>query len=261
MHGELTVSSQPSRGATFRFDVRVEQGEEPETVAETVLEPRRLHLLPGRSACRVLVADDEPVNRELVEHMLRQIGFELRTAVDGADAVAQCQAWAPRLVVLDLVMPVMDGYEATQRIRATHGPAVKIIALTASAFVENERRALTAGADLVMTKPFRRADLLESIKLLTGVDYVYGDPMTRQSSTSAEPTVQLPSSEQIRRLPAKLLQALREATHRADYDQMLVLVAQLALQDELLGRRLLQLVERFDYAALQNLLPTQEQNP
>ena len=260
MDGELTVSSRPSRGATFRFDVRVEQGEEPETVAETMLEPRRLHLLQGQPARRVLVVDDEPVNRELVEHMLDRIGFELRSAVDGADAVAQCQAWSPHLVVLDLVMPVMDGYEAVRRIRATHGPSVKIIALTATAFVENERRALADGADLVMTKPFRGADLLENIKLLTGVDYVYGDPMTRQASASAEPAVALPSSEQTRRLPAKLLDALREATDRADYDQMLALVAQLTLQDELLGRRLLQLVERFDYAALQSLLPIQEQN-
>ena len=253
MGGDLTVSSQPGIGSTFRFNVRVAKGDQTDILVDSAA-LRVLHLLPGLPACRVLVVDDQQENRDLLEHMLVPVGFELRTANDGAEAVTLCREWSPRLALLDLRMPVMDGFEAARRIRAEHGSTVKIIALSAGVFAENQRMALDAGADMFLGKPFQEGDLLERIKQLTGVDYVYRDVEAEKPADQSESERELPTAVEIGQLPAELVNQLREATSRADYDQMLALVEQMAAHNEAISRQLRQLVERFDYNTLQKVL-------
>ena len=168
--------------------------------------------------------------------------------------MALCKEWLPQLVVLDLRMPVMDGFEVTRQIRAEHGSTVKIIALSAGVFAENQRMALDAGADMFLGKPFQEGDLLEQIKQLTGVDYVYRDVEAEKPAALSESEAKLPTAVEIGQLPAELVNQLREATSRADYDQMLALVEQMAVHNETISRQLRQLVERFDYNTLQKVL-------
>ena len=250
MGGDCTVQSQVGVGSTFAFDVRVERVAEECAGPETMPGRNVLRLLPDLAACRVLVADDDAANRDLLEEMLRPIGFEIRTAVDGAQAVAQCQAWRPHLVIMDLRMPGMDGFEATRQIRVTHGAAVKIIALSAGVLAEYQAQALAAGVDIFLGKPFGEAELLETIRKLTGVDYVYAHPPEAAAPIADEAQPGGASVESIGRLPVELVAALREATCRGDYAQMLTLVDRIAVQDEHLGRRLRQLVLCFDYDAM-----------
>ena len=254
MGGDLTVSSRPGVGSTFRFDARVARGEEPAAQSSTTRARRVLHLLPESPACRVLVTDDQMANRKLLLRRLAPIGFEVRAANDGAEAVALCKEWSPHLVLLDLRMPVMDGYEATRCIRAAHGSTVKIIALSASVFADDQQQALDCGADAFMAKPYREEDLLGQISQLTGVDYVWDDSMTRADEPLASARPDVPSAEEILRLPAELVASLRQATSTADYDRMLALTDQAANQDEALGRRLRHLVEQFNYNALLSVL-------
>jgi DNA-binding response OmpR family regulator len=168
--------------------------------------------------------------------------------------VAQCQEWLPQVVVLDLRMPVMDGYEAARRIRAAHGSAVKIVVLSASVFAEDQRRALAAGADIFLAKPFGKTDLLERIRQLTGVQYEYENPDPANAAAQTEAGAEIPAAVELRRLPGELVDALYEATRRADYDEMLALTDQVGTRDALLGRRLRQLVVDYDYNTLQNIL-------
>ena len=254
MGGDLTVTSQPGIGSTFRFDVRVAKGDQADVLTKNEASPQVLRLLPGQPACRVLVVDDQQENRDLLERMLAPIGFALRTANDGAEAVALCKEWLPRLAILDLRMPVMDGFEATRRIRAEHGSTAKIIALSAGVFAENRQMALDAGADMFLGKPFQEGDLLERIKKLTGVDYVYRDVESEKPSAMSESEAKLPTAVQIGQLPAELVKQLSEATILADYDQMLALVNMMAAHNETISRQLRQLVERFDYITLQKVL-------
>ncbi len=256
MGGDLTVSSQPGVGSTFRFEIRVAKGDQADVLDESITPPRVLHLVPGLPACRVLAVDDERENRNLLERMLVPAGFELRIANDGAEAVALCKEWSPQLVLLDLRMPIMDGFEATRQIRAEHGSTVKILALSAGVFAENRQQALDAGADMFLGKPFRQGDLLERIKQLTGVDYVYRDVEEEKPADLSTSEATLPTAVEIDQLPAELVEQLSEATSRADYDQMLALVEQMAARNETISRQLRQLVERFDYVTLQKVLKT-----
>ena len=257
MGGDLTVSSQLGVGSTFRFEIRVAKGDQADLLDESVAPPRALHLLHGLPVFRVLAVDDERENRSLLERMLVPAGFELRTANDGAEAVALCKEWSPRLVLLDLRMPTMNGFEAMRQIRAEHGSTVKIIAMSAGVLAENQQRALDSGADLFLGKPFRQGDLLERIKQLTGVDYVYRDVDAEKPADLSESERKLPTAVEIDQLPTELVEQLREATSRADYDQMLALVDQMAARNETISRQLRQLVERFDYVTLQKVLKMQ----
>ena len=247
--GDLTVTSTLGTGSTFRFDIPVARGNEHAVLVNPAPTPKVLFLQPGLPPCRILVVDDLADNRELLEHLLTPIGFELRAAVDGAEAVAHCQAWQPHLVLLDLRMPVMDGYEAARNIRAAHGQTIKIIALSASAFADNQQQALADGADLFMAKPFRDGELLEQIKRLTGVDYVYEEAQ-ETGSTQADDATHVPTAAEIAALPAALVQQLRDAVAAAEYDQMLALTTEVATRNEPLGRQLCQWVERYEYNAL-----------
>jgi PAS domain S-box-containing protein len=246
MEGDLTVTSRFGSGSVFRLEIRLAAAESAVGHASAAPLAHPLSLLPDQPPCRVLVVDDQPENRDLLTHLLTAIGFEIRTAVNGMDALAHARLWAPHLVLMDLRMPVMDGFEAIRHLRATHDPALKIIALSAGVFSENQRRALAEGADLFLAKPFRESELLDQIRQLTGVGYVYATRSVPDTQPADEPLAQ-----GLGRLPRELLDALREATKRADYEQMLDLVDQVAKQDPALGQRLRQLVEQFDYATLQ----------
>ena len=258
MGGDLTASSQLGVGSTFRFDVRVGQPDETAPGEQNAPAHRVLHLLPGLPACRVLVTDDSQENRYVLQYLLASVGFEIRTAKDGAEAVALCKEWAPHLLLLDLRMPVMDGYEAARQIRAAHGSAVKIIALSACVFAEDQQQALAAGADAFLSKPFLQEELLELIKQLIGVDYVNDDSKAGAVEPPASGKPEVPTADEILRLPTGLVASLREATILADYDQMLELADQVAIRDGDLGRRLRQLVERFDYRTLQHVLSAEK---
>ena len=260
MDGKFEVASQVGVGSTFRFDVRVSQAQGIAAEAKRPSAYGSLRLQPGQPACRALVVDDQPENLQLLTLLLAPVGFEIRTAVDGAEAVAQCQEWAPHLVLMDLRMPGMDGYEATRRLRAAHGTTVKIIALSAGVFIEDRQRAVAEGADAFLAKPFDHADLLDRIKELVGVDYVYDALPEAAATVHGEAATERPCAGEIRQLPAELVAALREATCRADYRQMLTLVEQAATHDERLGRLLRQLVKRFDHDTLQELLTAHTPN-
>src|SRR6185436_15454903 len=119
-----------------------------------------LGLRPGQATCRVLIADDIEDNRQLLAQLLAPVGFEVRLATNGAEAVQGFEEWQPHLILMDFRMPVMDGHEAIHRIRAmAEGKDTKIIAVTASAMDENRQELMEIGADVFISKPFREAEL------------------------------------------------------------------------------------------------------
>jgi two-component system OmpR family response regulator len=111
---------------------------------------------------RVLVVDDELNIAELIATALRYEGFEITTAADGAAALAAVRARLPDLVVLDVMLPDLDGFEIQSRLRAD-GLTVPVLFLTARDAVEDRVRGLTLGADDYMTKPFSLAELVARV--------------------------------------------------------------------------------------------------
>ncbi len=113
---------------------------------------------------RVLVVDDEPMNRELIQVILEGLGHEVALARNGEEAVAFAHASRFDLVIMDILMPVMDGLEATRLIRKEpRNRDVAILALSAKVSGSNEEMSLQAGADHFVRKPVTRSQLLAAI--------------------------------------------------------------------------------------------------
>ena len=115
------------------------------------------------SSTRILVVDDEPSITDLVATVLRYEGFEVRTAPTGRKALTAATDFRPHLVVLDIMLPDLDGFEVQRRL-STDGERVPILFLTARDATEDKVRGLTAGADDYVTKPFSLEELVARIR-------------------------------------------------------------------------------------------------
>ncbi|MFM8469969.1 MAG: response regulator [Limisphaerales bacterium] len=116
---------------------------------------------------KILLVEDNEMNRDMLSRRLVRRGFEVSLAVDGAEGVTRCEEELPDLVIMDLGLPVMDGWEATKRIKATTTTRhIPVIALTAHAMMGEEERAAAAGCDAFETKPVELPRLLAKMAAL-----------------------------------------------------------------------------------------------
>jgi CheY-like chemotaxis protein len=116
---------------------------------------------------KILLVEDNEMNRDMLSRRLTRNGFEIVMAVDGGQGVAMAASEKPDLILMDMSLPVMDGWEATRRVKADAATsAIPVIALTAHALVEDRERAKAAGCDDFDTKPVELPRLLEKINRL-----------------------------------------------------------------------------------------------
>ncbi len=114
---------------------------------------------------KILIVEDNEMNRDMLSRRLTRKGYEIEMAVDGQEGLDKMRSWAPDLVLMDMGLPVLDGWEATSQAKADGElSAIPIIALTAHAMEEDRQKALAAGADDFDTKPVNLAGLLEKIE-------------------------------------------------------------------------------------------------
>ncbi|MGA3019741.1 MAG: ATP-binding protein [Bryobacteraceae bacterium] len=163
MNGHLEVESQVGRGSCFRAFLSLPLAEHP-----TAPEPRPAARIPtANRALRILLAEDNAINRTVAVRLLERMGHRVDVAVDGAQAVAAVSLERYDLVLMDCQMPVMDGYAAAREIRRLKLPATPpIVALTANAMAEDRQRCLEAGMDDYLAKPIsleRLAALIENL--------------------------------------------------------------------------------------------------
>ena len=160
MGGELRLESEPGRGSRFWFEIDVP------VLGERAAAHRPQVMVTGYEGPRrtVLIADDVPANRAVLVDLMEVLGFGLVEADDGQALLASAQAHRPDLVISDLVMPVMDGLEAIERLRQLPGLAdVPVIAVSANASGRDEARSLAAGASAFLPKPIAIDRLLAKV--------------------------------------------------------------------------------------------------
>ncbi|HUE73371.1 MAG TPA: PAS domain S-box protein [Pirellulaceae bacterium] len=249
MGGDITLSSEVGKGSLFVIRMPLREGDAQAVPAKE--NPRHVvRLKPGQAACRVLIADDIEDNRQLLAQLLDPVGFEIRLATNGAEAVEQFESWRPQLILMDFRMPVMDGQEAIRRIRTMAGGAeVKIIAVTASAMDDNRQELMEVGADDFIGKPFRETELFQKIHVHLGVEYLYAeDP----AAAGQEETADL-APDSLANWPPDLVRPMREAVLTADLDQLLAKIQDVESRDPRVARGLRRLAEGFQYQKLMDL--------
>ena len=250
MGGDIRVDSEPGKGTLFRIELPVVLAEASETRSTETAKPEVLALESGQPAWRILVVEDNPENRMLLIDLLARVGFETQAAENGEQAVTLFQAWQPHFIWMDMRMPVMDGFEATPRIRALpHGDQVKIVALTASVFKERRKKILQAGCDGVVHKPFQAHEIFETMGGQLGVRYRY----TEASEEAAGVPVEI-TAEAIAALPEALRESLRIialSLRQEEFEATLVSVRE---RDPALAEGLAVLSREFRYDRILELL-------
>ncbi len=254
MGGCLSLVSTPGQGSIFKVELEVE-----EAFAEDLprIKPVRgevVRLEPGQGAYRVLVVEDQPENRWLLITLLESAGFQVRSAENGSEAVAQFQTWNPHFIWMDWRLPEMDGIEATRRIRALEGGRqVKIAVVTASIFKESDQQLATAGFDDIVHKPFYPEKIFDCMEKLLGVRYERSATVADERATHAGV-----SQAALSRLPGDLREDLTRALSMLDQDAIVKTVAGIGELDAELGAALRERTRRYDY---QTILTALEEIP
>jgi PAS domain S-box-containing protein len=239
MGGDIQAKSSLGEGSTFSFRVRAQIAEAPASNELTAFEEVD-RLEPGQTNIRVLVVDDKSENRELLSQLLASVGFEVREAANGETALEVFQAWRPDLVWMDMRMPVMDGYEATRRLRRLPGGKdVKILAVTASAFEEQRSRIFAAGCDDLIHKPYRPEQIFSAMAKHLGVRFE-----TRTKAPIIDTTKNNLDWGQIG--PAEIA-AIKEAAEQLDTDRIQALAATIETKNAPLAQHLRELAADFRF--------------
>ena len=251
MGGKLSISSILGQGTIAKFDFVVEP-----TTTEAVQNPapyrKVIGLKPGQPKYRILVVDDLWENRQMLVQLLESVGFEVAEAENGKEAVSIWSSWQPQLIWMDMRMPVLDGYGATQQIRShLQGQATAIIALTASAFEEKRELILSAGCNDFVHKPFRESIIWEKMAQYLGVSYVYEE--SKPSSTTSVNNSFLLEASALQIMPSEWIAQLETAALKLEEDSITELIEQIPDEHTLLSQALQDRLHNFDCGKILDL--------
>ena len=266
MGGKISVRSTLGKGTIFAFDVRMTLSEAGNIPTKQPSQ-RVIALAPNQPKYRILIVDDRWENRQLLLKLLAPVGFEVREAKNGQEAVELWQSWAPHLIWMDIRMPVMDGYEATTQIKArerdrgfsrqgenfpcpmpnAQSPTTVIIAVTASAFEEERTVILAGGCDDFVGKPFREDAIFEKMAKHLGVLYVYEEKAEVFPSPQDLPLPRSQMTQMLAVMSPEWIAQLHQAATRLNAKLVFQVLEQIPQENAPLAEALLDLVDNFRF--------------
>jgi len=258
MGGTIHVDSTPGKGSRFRVEVPAERAQESEVIPERAEIGRIIGLEPGQPEYRVLVVDDQTENSTVLERLLESAGFRVQVAADGAQGVEMFRALRPHFIWMDLRMSVMDGFEATRRIRALDsGREVKIAAVTASVFARQRSEVLAAGLDDLVGKPYRPGEVFDCMARHLGARYRRVEALP---VLPGEPQAVLRPTD-FAALPEELRNELRNALISLDRERIAGVIQRVSERNAALGVVLTRHADRFAYTAILNVVESCKAKP
>ncbi len=262
MGSQLAVESEPNQGSKFWLTVDLPEIER--VVSAEAITYKRIVGYEGVTR-RVLIVDDKEENQSVLLDNLLLLGFELATANDGQHCLERLETFQPDVILMDLVMPVMGGIEATLRIRQLDSPLknTKIIAVSASAFDEDRQRCLDAGCNLYMTKPIRFEKLFDALQSELNLTWIYEEapsepPPTLITNETTASTATKPDLASLK-VDASVLQRLYEAAQQGligDIKAELEILASLSDNNHPVIVHLQELAQTYQIDVLEDLLAT-----
>ncbi|MEG5160750.1 response regulator [Microcoleus sp. AT3-A2] len=281
MGGEIVVESQLELGTTFKFEIPV-GAVYPAELPDPEINREVSGLEPNQPCYRILIVDDREDNRQLLVKMLSPLGFGVEQATNGQEAIEMWENWHPHLILMDVRMPVMDGYEATKQIKArikqreqeqqgkgemnmSHpdSPIPKIIALTASTIEGRQAFALLVGCDDFISKPFRKTDIFDTITKHLGVKYLYSNSTDvisigdRNNLSGSLPNAAL---AYLSTLPAEWIDNMKQVIRSADFDLIVRTIDEIREPHPELAEILQGHLDNFDYQKILNVIAEAEES-
>jgi CheY-like chemotaxis protein len=251
MGGHISVESELGQGTTFYFNIEVKIVQ---TAIAHELEKRRvISLEPNQPTYRILAVDDKSINRQLLVKLLSPLGFEMKEASNGQEAIAIWDEWEPHLIWMDMRMPVMDGYEATKFIKSqVKGSATVVVALTASVLEEEKAIVLSAGCDDFLRKPFKENTIFEALTKHLGVQYIYEESLPENNPNNGSEDTLIFTD--LAMMSAEWRSQLQEAAIEADSNQVMQLIQEIPDTATDLAKFLEKLIHQFEFDDIIELL-------
>jgi signal transduction histidine kinase/DNA-binding response OmpR family regulator len=244
MGGEITVSSRIDAGSCFRFDFHGPATPISPSPGSSNL--RTVRLAPGQGDIHLLVVDDHGPVRELLRGMLEPLGFIVHEAAGGSEAIEKHRSLPQRIVLMDLVMPGMDGAEATRLLRSESQPgSLTIIGISAGIFENEKNRFTDAGIDAFIAKPFREQELYDLLTRHAGVRFETEEIERAESEGTDRPALD--------RMPAVWLEEFSLALSRGNITRIRHLGEEAQAIDPQLSAYLLKRAELYDLDGLRKL--------
>ena len=251
MGGEITVSSQLGQGAKFTFDIQASSVDRIESEKAHAINKKILGLAPNQPVHRILIVEDNPANRLLLVRLVSSLGFEVREAENGQQGIALWESWEPHLIWMDMRMPVIDGYEATKKIRSqSKSRETVIIALTASVFEEEQQLILSAGCDDLVRKPFKEQELLAKMSQYLGVNYLYendGEDRITNPESEVCDLSRILQPETLQLMPQEWIKQLYLAASQGSDSLIYQLLEQIPAENYAIAKAIGDLVENFRF--------------
>ncbi len=258
MGGDITVDSEVGQGTNFTCRVKLKLAEEicllPDGNGKRVI-----GIEPGQEKYRILIVEDVPENQQLMVKLLKSVGFEVKAANNGLEAIETFNKWQPNFIWMDMRMPVMNGYEATKKIKATPlGRKTTIVALTASVLNPEPFLVKEAGCDDFLSKPFKENEIFEKMRVYLGVRYIYEEKAIAKNrvliNSLANSTTAKDLQPLIEQMPREWLENIYKAAIGAREARIKEAIAIIPADLKPLSDNLTEMVDRLDFDAIVTLV-------
>ncbi|WP_299773599.1 ATP-binding protein [uncultured Pseudoteredinibacter sp.] len=253
MGGEIQVHSEPNKGSTFTvsFSSQVVLANDSEKLNR---EQRRVASLKNsQKTIRVLIAEDQKHNRNLLKKLLGRVGFDVLTVNNGAQAIAAVPSYQPDFIWLDIRMPEVNGIDACQRILSNASAKVPVVAaITTSIAPGEDQKALDAGCKVVLLKPYQEDEIFATMADYLNIEYNYVDELD-QCETGL-PNLDL--SELVLMLDRQLLMELQQALESLDSENINRIINSIPAENSETANELMELAKAFEFERLIELVET-----
>ncbi|MCA9892061.1 MAG: response regulator [Anaerolineae bacterium] len=249
MGGDIQVESQVGRGSIFTLEIACN------IVSHASIQPAGynysvISLAPDQPQYRILVVDDIWENRQFIVRLLEPLGFLMREAENGKEAVEIAQSFKPHLIWMDIYMPVMDGIDATEQIKAAAwGQPIKIVALTASVGEEDSAKVTSAGCDGFLRKPLKIQDMFNVLGQQIGAQFITEEPVETNNADRPE-LARDDILTALATVPDDLITRLRESAELGDISSLGDIIRSISERHQPLADALKKMVDRFDFDEL-----------
>ena len=246
MGGEITFTSISGVGSTFKAKITITEGTALDFNTR-IKQSQIIGLAPGQIIPKILVAEDNEENRQLLVKILTQIGFNVQQAFNGKEAVEIFEQWKPNFIWMDIRMPFMDGLEATRIIKASeYGKQTKIVAISAHVLGEEREEIFDAGCEDFVGKPFKMNEIFDMMEKHLNLSYVYEDIIEENEIKLIPSDIPLNLSS----LNVELFAELSKAVDKTDAMRIDEIAEQIKILEPALAEALKVCARNFDYETI-----------
>jgi signal transduction histidine kinase/CheY-like chemotaxis protein len=254
MGSNLEVRSQLGIGSLFFFELEIPVVSSASLATSKAVEPERIIGYESRNKVKILVVDDKWQNRSVFVDLLAPIGFEVWEAADGMEGLEKADRLLPDLIIVDLVMPGMHGFDLIKKLRAkSQLNNTVIITSSASVFAADQHKSLAAGSNDFIAKPILASELFEKLKIHFGLEWVYEPKEIEEGADNS-------NVEELVIPPKEELETVLRAARIGDIELIQMeanRIKQLDAKYKAFGDRLFELAGEFEYKPIFNLVKEQ----